>query len=73
MVLFKGNWTRSMRWKVMVSSRRLWAWLSYIAMQRVARLVKVPEEPAYISWKRMLERSRALDASERSIAVSMEA
>lgn len=26
---------------------------------------------SYMSWKRMLARSRALEASERSIAVSM--
>ncbi len=28
-------------------------------------------EGVYMSWKRMLERSRALEASERSIAASM--
>jgi hypothetical protein len=60
MVLLRGNWTRSIRWKVIVSSRRLLAAVSRIYVDMAGM--------GYMSWKRMLARSSALEASERSMA-----
>lgn len=41
MLLFKGNWTRSIRWKVIVSSRRLQIdsqFFSHIILRAAAEL-----------------------------------
>lgn len=65
MFSFSGNWTRSIRWKVMVSSSRLLTPGELKVGERACR------SQTHISWYRMRERSSALDASDRSMSESI--
>lgn len=76
MVLLRGNCTRSIRWKVIVSSRRLYYVVSMLChcdlgLKLICGERASSDSSTHINWKRILARSSALEASEILIAVSI--